>query len=93
MLSAAGFPMHKVLTVVNHADPSYDAADFADVLGWQPDAVLMHDDRLATGSVAPGSSIVTTHPDSLFSRGFNDLATLLAERLPSAQAALAAEAA
>ena len=92
-LSAAGFPMHKVLTVVNHADPSYDAADFADVLGWQPDAVLMHDDRLATGSVAPGSSIVTTHPDSLFSRGFNDLATLLAERLPSAQAALAAEAA
>ena len=93
VLSAAGFPMHKVLTVVNHADPSYDAADFADVLGWQPDAVLMHDDRLATGSVAPGSSIVTTHPDSLFSRGFNDLATLLAERLPSAQAALAAEAA
>ena len=93
VLSAAGFPMHKVLTVVNHADPSYDAADFADVLGWRPDAVLMHDDRLATGSVAPGSSIVTTHPDSLFSRGFNDLATLLAERLPSAQAALAAEAA
>ena len=93
VLSAAGFPMHKVLTVVNHADPSYDADDFADVLGWQPDAVLMHDDRLATGSVAPGSSIVTTHPDSLFSRGFNDLATLLAERLPSAQAALAAEAA
>jgi pilus assembly protein CpaE len=93
VLSAAGFPMHKVLTVVNHADPSYDAADFADVLGWQPDAVLMHDDRLATGSVAPGSSIVTTHPDSLFSGGFNDLATLLAERLPSAQTALAAEAA
>lgn len=89
VLDAAGFPMHKVLTVVNHADPSYDAADFATVLGWQPDAVLMHDDRLATGAVAPGSSIVTTHPDSLFSRGFNDLASLLTERLTATQAKLA----
>lgn len=93
VLAAAGFPMHKVVTVVNHADPSYDAADFADELGWQPDAVLMHDDRLATGSVAPGSSIVTTHPDSLFSRGFKDLAELLTERLPAAEAPLAAKAA
>jgi pilus assembly protein CpaE len=83
VLAAAGFPMHKVLTVVNHADPSYDAAEFAAVLGWQPDAVLMHDDRLASGSVAPGSSILTTHPDSLLSRGFNDLAGLLTTRMKS----------
>ena len=61
VLAAAGFPMHKVLTVVNHADPSYDAAEFAGVLGWQPDAVLMHDDRLALGSVAPGSSLSLIH--------------------------------
>ena len=93
VLTAAGFPMHKVLTVVNHADPSYDAAEFAAELGWQPDAVLMHDDRLASGAVAPGSSIVATHPDSLFSRGFADLATLVAKRLPSAASALEARAA
>ncbi len=78
VLTAAGFPMHKVLTVVNHADPSYDADEFAGILGWQPDAVLMHDDRLATGSVAPGSSIITEHPDALFSQGFQDLKSLLA---------------
>ncbi len=93
VLAAAGFPMHKVLTVVNHADPSYDASDFAGELGWQPDAVLMHDDRLASGSLAPGSSIVTTHPDSLFSSGFNDLAQLLTERLPQAAPVVAAQAA
>ncbi|MEX1295585.1 MAG: response regulator [Candidatus Limnocylindrales bacterium] len=93
VLAAAGFPMHKVVTVVNHADPSYDEHEFSAELGWRPDAVLMHDDRLATGAVAPGSSIVATHPDSLFSRGFNDLAELLTERLPAAEAPLAAQAA
>ena len=88
VLTAAGFPMDKVLTVVNHADPSYDAGEFANELGWHPDAVLMHDDRLASGAVAPGSSIVTSHPDALFSRGFVDLAALLAARLqPSREAA------
>ena len=83
VLAAAGFPMEKVLTVVNHADPSYDADDFAAVLGWQPDGVLMHDDRLAEGTLPPGSSIVTEYPDALFSRGFRDLATILTERLPA----------
>jgi pilus assembly protein CpaE len=81
VLSAAGFPMDKVLTVVNHADADYDPADFAAVLGWSPDAVLMHDERLSSGSVAAGSSIVTSYPEALFSRGFADLATILASRL------------
>ncbi len=81
VLTAAGFPMDKILTVVNHVDADYDAAEFTDELGWQPDAVLMHDERLARGSVAAGSSIVTAYPDSLFSRGFNELAGLLAARL------------
>ena len=92
VLSAAGFPMDKVLTVVNHADPDYDPTDFASQLGWQPDAVLMHDERLAAGTVPAGSSIVTAYPDSLFSQGFKDLATTLASRLAS-QPALAARAA
>ena len=88
VLAAAGFPVDKMLTVVNHADPSYDAAEFAGVLGWQPDAVLMHDDRLASGSLPPGSSIVTDYPEAMFSRGFQDLATLLADRLqPAAEVA------
>jgi pilus assembly protein CpaE len=81
VLNAAGFPMDKVLTVVNHADPDYDQADFSEELGWTPDAVLMHDERLASGSVPAGSSIVTAYPDSLFSRGFMELAAQLAPRL------------
>lgn len=93
VLAAAGFPMHKVLTVVNHADPSYDAAEFGEVLGWEPDAVLMHDDRLASGSVDPGASIVTDYPEALFSRGFQDLAELLAERLQPTVAEVAEKAA
>lgn len=93
VLAAAGFPMHKVVTVVNHADPSYDAAEFGEVLGWEPDIVLMHDDRLASGSIAPGSSIVTEYPEALFSRGFEDLAELLAGRLQPATTEVAAQAA
>ncbi len=93
VLTAAGFPMEKVLTVVNHADPSYDADDFAAVLGWQPDAVLMHDDRLAEGTLAPGSSIVTEYPDALFSRGFRDLAAILTKRLAATPAGAIAAAA
>ena len=93
VLAAAGFPMDKVLTVVNHADPSYDAEEFTGFLGWRPDAVLMHDDRLASGSVAPGSSIVTDYPEALFSRGFQDLAAVLARQLQAAPAEVAAQAA
>lgn len=92
VLSAAGFPMDKVLTVVNHADPSYDAGEFANVLGWQPDAVLMHDERLASGAVPAGSSILATHPDALFSRGFAGLAELLSLHLQPRQGAVAAAA-
>lgn len=93
VLAAAGFPMDKVITVVNHADPSYDASEFAGVLGWQPDAVLMHDDRLASGSLPPGSSIVTDYPEAMFSRGFQELATMLADRLQPAPAEAVAQAA
>jgi pilus assembly protein CpaE len=93
VLSAAGFPMHKVVTVVNHADVGYDPVEFAGVLGWAPDAVLMHDERLAAGSVEAGSSIVKTHPDALFSRGFSDLSELLATRLPATGRVAAAAAA
>ena len=92
VLNAAGFPMDKILTVVNHADPSYDAGDFANVLGWQPDAVLMHDDRLAAGTVPAGSSILMTHPDALFSRGFAGLAETLSMHLQPRQRATAAAA-
>ena len=81
VLSAAGFPMDKVLTVVNHADPDYDQSEFAEELGWMPDAVLMHDERLASGSMPAGSSIVTAYPDSLFSQGSRELAGQLANRL------------
>lgn len=93
VLSAAGFPMDKILTVVNHADPDYDPTEFAAELGWQPDAVLMHDERLASGAVGAGSSIVTAYPDSLFSRGFKDLAKVLASRMQRGTAQLAARAA
>jgi pilus assembly protein CpaE len=81
VLTAAGFPMDKVLSVVNHADADYDPADFAAELGWPVDAVLMHDERLASGAVASGSSILTAYPDSLFSRGFGDLADLVVARM------------
>lgn len=81
VLEAAGFPMEKVLTVVNHADADYDPTDFAAELGWAPDAVLMHDERLASGALPAASSIVTAYPDSLFSRGFKDLAAVLAGRV------------
>lgn len=93
VLNAAGFPMDKILTVVNHADPDYDPTEFAAELGWQPDAVLMHDERLASGAVGAGSSIVTAYPDSLFSHGFKDLAQLLATRMQQDSARLAARAA
>jgi pilus assembly protein CpaE len=93
VLTAAGFPMDKILTVVNHADPDYDAAEFAAELGWQPDAVLMHDERLASGAVGAGSSIVTAYPDSLFSHGFKDLAELLASRMQTSSPQLATRAA
>jgi pilus assembly protein CpaE len=93
VLSAAGFPMDKIVTVVNHADADYDPAEFAAELGWQPDAVLMHDERLASGAVGAGSSIVTAYPDSLFSRGFKDLAQLLAARMQEDSARLPARAA
>ena len=93
VLTAAGFPMDKVLTVVNHADAGFDLAEFALELGWQPDAVLMHDERLASGSVAAGSSIVTAHPDALFSQGFTHLAALLMERMDGRPGQLAARAA
>jgi pilus assembly protein CpaE len=92
VLTAAGFPMDKIITVVNHVDADYDPADFARELGWAPDAVLMHDERLASGAIAAGSSIVTSYPDSLFSQGFKGLAGLLADRL-GAQDQLAANAA
>jgi pilus assembly protein CpaE len=93
VLTAAGFPMDKILTVVNHADPDYDATEFAQELGWAPSAVLMHDERLASGSMPAGSSIVTAYPDSLFSRGFKDLAAQLAARLQAAPAQAGARAA
>ena len=93
VLEAAGFPMDKLVTVVNHADPDYDPAEFATELGWPPDAVLMHDERLASGSVAAGSSIVTAYPDALFSRGFKDLAELLGTRMRVQSTDLAARAA
>ena len=89
VLAAAGFPMDKIITVVNHADSSFDATEFALELGWAPDAVLMHDDRLAARVVPAGSSIVKTHPDSLFSRGFVDLAKVLSARLQPQGAAVA----
>ena len=93
VLTAAGFPMDKVLTVVNHADAGFDPSAYATELGWQPDAVLMHDERLASGSVAAGSSIVTAHPDALFSQGFTHLAALLMDRMQSRPGQLAARAA
>lgn len=90
VLTAAGFPMDKIITVVNHADADYDPAEFARELGWAPDAVLMHDERLASGSIAAGSSIVTAYPDSLFSQGFKGLAALLADRLGGSEQVQAA---
>ena len=80
-LAAAGYPTSKILTVVNHADVGFDPRAYAAELGWPADAVLMHDERLAAGTVEPGSSIVATHPNSLFSLGFVDLAALLLARL------------
>jgi pilus assembly protein CpaE len=93
VLTAAGFPMDKILTVVNHADADYDPTEFEAELGWAPDAVLMHDERLASGKVAAGSSIVTAYPDALFSRGFNELASLLRTRMTARPEQLTARAA
>jgi hypothetical protein len=85
--------MDKILTVVNHADADYDPTEFEAELGWAPDAVLMHDERLASGKVAAGSSIVTAYPDALFSRGFNELASLLRTRMTARPEQLTARAA
>jgi pilus assembly protein CpaE len=93
VLTAADFPMDKLLTVVNHADAGFDPAAFATELGWQPDAVLMHDERLASGAIGAGSSIVTTHPDSLFSQGFTDLAATVLARIQAPPTQLASRAA
>jgi pilus assembly protein CpaE len=93
VLEAAGFPMGKVVTVVNHADAYHDQAAFAEALGWLPDAVLMHDERLAAGQVAAGSSIVSAHPEAPISRGFVELSELLIARVQTGTGALAAQAA
>ena len=93
VLTAAGFPMDKLLTVVNHADAGFDPAAFETELGWPADAILMHDERLASGAIGAGSSIITTHPDSLFSRGFADLAATVLSRIQVPSARLASRAA
>ena len=81
VLSAAGFPMHKVVTVVNHVEAYHDESAFAAELGWRPEAVLVHDERLAAGHVDAGSSIVNAHPDAPISQGFLQLAELMMARV------------
>ena len=93
VLTAAAFPMDKIITVVNHVDADDDAAAFTAELGWEPDVWLMHDERLASGAVPAGSSIVTAHADAPISRGFADLAALLVARLQGRPGQLAARAA
>jgi Flp pilus assembly CpaE family ATPase len=81
VLVASGYPMHKVVTVANRTgDPGTTAQSLATELGYQPDVMLPHDPRLATGELQDGSAVVDAHPDAPISLGFASLMQALVDR-------------
>jgi pilus assembly protein CpaE len=82
VLSAAGFAMDKIVTVVNRADaPGVEPPALVAELGRQPDAALPHEPRLAAGELAEGSSILLVDPGAPVSRSLAGLAEMLAMRV------------
>jgi pilus assembly protein CpaE len=82
VLSAAGFAMDKLVTVVNRADaPGIEPPALPSELGRRPEASLPHEQRLAVGELADGSAIVSTDPGAPVSRGLIGLAEMVASRV------------
>jgi pilus assembly protein CpaE len=85
VLAAAGYPMEKVVTVANRTDDhGLDGRSLAAELGSQPDVMLPHDSRLATGELEDGSAVVDAHPEAPISHGFASLAQALVDRATGA---------
>jgi pilus assembly protein CpaE len=94
VLEAAAFPLDKLVTIVNRAEThgSSEGA-FASELGRRPEMWLPPDRRVAEDGLAAGSAIVAEHPEAPLSRALADLATLVAARVGSPAAPVAALAA
>ena len=91
VLTAAEFPMGKVVRVANHARgaSSFDvgAAPHA-----QPDAVLPFDAQIAADSLV-GGAIVSAQPNAPFTRGMTGLVQLVGARLRGQETQVAIRAA
>jgi MinD-like ATPase involved in chromosome partitioning or flagellar assembly len=82
VLTAAGFPMGKIVTVVNRTgDPGLDREALTALIGCQPDVALPSDPSLAVGELERGLAIVARRPGAPISHAFAGLAELVAERL------------
>lgn len=94
VLSAAGFAMGKLVTVVNRADaPGIESPAMATELGRVPEASLPHEQRLAVGELADGAPIVSADPSAPVSRGLTGLAEMIASRVQVPARAVEARAA
>jgi pilus assembly protein CpaE len=81
VLTAAGYPMEKVVTVANRvADPALAAGSLATELRGQPDMMLPFDAQLATGGLPDGAAVVAASPETPLSHAFASLAQLLVDR-------------
>ncbi|MFV2062723.1 MAG: AAA family ATPase [Chloroflexota bacterium] len=81
VLSAAGYPMEKIVTVLNRCDATGLSREaICAELGHEPQALLPDEPRFATAGDASGQAMVAGHPESSISRGIADLARILAER-------------
>lgn len=91
VLTAAEFPMGKVIRVANHARGA-SGFDTGAAPHAQPEAVLPFDPQLAADELA-GRAIISAHPDARFARGISGLARLVATRLQGQESQAAARAA
>jgi Flp pilus assembly CpaE family ATPase len=91
VLTAAEFPMGKLIRVANHARGA-SGFDTGAVPHAQPEAVLPFDPQLAADELA-GRAIASAHPDAQFARGISGLARLVATRLMGQESQAAVRAA
>lgn len=94
VLTAAGYPMEKVVTVANRvADPALAAGSLASDLHGQPDVMLPLDPQLAAGGSPGGAAVVATSPETPISNAFASLAQFLVDRQEGAPELISSQAA